>query len=110
MGGCNCKLSDTTDIATATLNAIKHFEDQWLMGDLHGNTIWETALIILLIQLGAWGGYRVLKKANSGEENQEGKAVWDNWATQNNYHNYQPSAPPFTYGGRVTNFGGHRFQ
>ena len=79
-------------------------------GDLHGNTIWETALIILLIQLGAWGGYRVLKKANSGEESQEGKAVWDNWATKKNYHNYQPSAPPFTYGGRVTNFGGHRFQ
>ena len=114
MGGCNCKLSDSTDIAT--LNAIKgHFQDQWLMGDLHGNTIWKTALIILLLQLGAWGGYRVLlwyRKRKAARKAKAGKAAWENRATQNiNYHNYQPSAPPITYGGRVTDFGGYnRFQ
>ena len=102
MGGCHCKLQDTTDIKT--LNAIKgHFEEQWLPGDLHVDTVWKTLLLLILIQIGGLGGFKLIRwyrKKRAAKKAARAKGVWDQWYERNRPPQpraYYPTAPPEYY-------------
>ena len=118
MGCGNCKLTDTTDLET--LNNIKgHFEDQWMPGRVHVDTMWKTTLFVLLIQVGGFGIFKLTRwimRRRAARKAAKAKAVWDQWygsqqikrptPTVTSFdplpHDLRPSAPlaPFPEGGQ----------
>ena len=88
-----------------------HFEDQWAPGGLHVDTVWKTILAVLLLQMGGFGIFKLIKwhrKRKAAKKATRAKAVWERWygeqqknhppptpsnTTIESYH-IQPSAPP----------------
>lgn len=116
MGCGNTKCVDTTNLDLETLNNIKgHFEDMWAPGKLHVNTIWKTVLIVILLEVGGLGVFKLVKwymRKRAARKATRAKAVWDQWhveqarkthvpapAINPAHQTTTPSAPPFPEGG-----------